>query len=345
MTKTVLLLSGLWAIQSAIAGTLDFTVFAAAPNPVGISYYQPGNQLLVSEHYPNGLPFNFYAFNFDGTSAQYSNASNLIDEVHLAAVQPGNPGGFVTGDIYSTGNSGLDKVASGGGTVTVPWTTLPGVSGQIRGNPAFDDTGIYSGDMFVATTGGQIYQVTSGGSATLFKLLPTYLDSVLVVPDDPIYGPLAGKILAGGDSSTTLYALNADGSYTTYDFKVGIEGLNLIPADEDFYAVNFSGQNIVKADASDFVGFENSILLTNEQSGFYRLYFNGTAVVLDAFTLGVGSPAISDIEGTTFAPNGSVPEPGTFVLLAAGLCGLAVRHARRSRRSSSMTWRGQRAPA
>ena len=70
MTKTVLLLSGLWAIQSAIAGTLDFTVFAAAPNPVGISYYQPGNQLLVSEHYPNGLPFNFYAFNFDGTSAQ-----------------------------------------------------------------------------------------------------------------------------------------------------------------------------------------------------------------------------------------------------------------------------------
>jgi hypothetical protein len=114
--------------------------------------------LIVSDNYSTGLPHNFDRINQDGTQAPFSSASGFRDEVYMAAVRPGQTGGWTVGDLYTgTGVGGqIAKISNNGNTVTNPWVTLSGETGLLRGALTFDQTGVFGGDLIVVTTVGGI---------------------------------------------------------------------------------------------------------------------------------------------------------------------------------------------
>ena len=98
--------------------------------------------------------------------------------------------------------------------------TLPGETGLFSGQLWIDQTGVWGGDLIVATTAGDVWRVTPNGSATEFALLGgdsnSNWEGLTAVPDNAtLYGPLAGKILVGEeDSGCSLRNRRLGPSYT-----------------------------------------------------------------------------------------------------------------------------------
>jgi hypothetical protein len=122
---------------------------------------------------------------------------------------------------------------------------------------------------------------------------------------------------------------------------VNIEDIDMINANENFYGVNFGTSKLLGAEAAQFAPYVGDILLTQEfggASGLFRLYWNGSALVSEAFTVGAGSAPVGQWEHVTFSPAGiveippvvtGVPEPMTLSLLGAGLFGIGALRRRR----------------
>lgn len=117
----------------------------------------------------------------------------------IATVHSGGIGGFTTGDLF-TGN-GVDgqitRITNNSLTVINPWVDLPGAgNGLMRGSLYIDQTGVFGGDLIVATTGGEVWRVNSAGTPTLIADVNTHLEGLITVPNNVAkYGPLAGKLL------------------------------------------------------------------------------------------------------------------------------------------------------
>ncbi len=307
-------------------------------NPIGIDYHEPTNSIVVSVNYPSGQPHNFERINFDGTHVQFSSLSGFTDEVKIATVRSGNVGGFTTGDLF-TGNGvdGQIMRITGNGAVASLFVDLPGVgNGLMRGSLYVDRTGVFGGDLIAVTTGGEVWRVNSLGAPTKLADVNTHLEGVITVPNDPTkYGPLAGKIIAGAEGQVRLYAIDTAGNTAFYNLNVSIEDIDLIPANENFFGVNFGTGRILGAPASDFVSMVGDILLTQElggaPSGLFRLFWDGSSLQTAAITLDAGSAIPGQWEHVTFAPAGireippvGVPEPSSLLLLSAGLVGLGL---------------------
>ncbi len=138
-------------------------------HPIGLDYCQPSNKLAMSVNWPGGLPYNFVLMADDGSQSQFSTISGLTDEVYLSAIHAGLcQGGFVTGDVYvGAGTPGvIAKVTDGGSTLIDPRVTLPGESGLLRRGLFQDQFCAAGGDLVVTTTAGEVWRITSGGTAT-----------------------------------------------------------------------------------------------------------------------------------------------------------------------------------
>jgi hypothetical protein len=144
------------------------------------------------------------------------------------------------------------------------------------------------------------------------------------------YGPLAGRIIAGAEGQSRLYAIDTTGDVDFYNMGFGVEDIDMIVAGENFFGVNFGSNRILGAPAAEFAPYAGEILLTTEfpsgggNTGLYRLFWNGASLVTDQFTVEPGSAIPAQWEHVTFAPAGireipQVPEPSSYILLSTVL--------------------------
>ena len=218
-------------------------------------------------------------------------------ELQLAEAQPGTTTAFQVGDIYvgngQYANNGagaiIAKISNDGHTIETPWVTLP-FENPI-GALAIDTTGVWGGDMVAASTRGDIYTITPQGTHTLIASVPSNVEGLTTVPNDPArYGPLAGTILAGsGDfSGSDLYVITKAGTYTTYPLNIGdTESIFIVPPNANFYGTDLGTNSLLGASATDFTSLVGEIVVVQEgfsggvpqgTTGLFRLHWDGTQI-------------------------------------------------------------------
>ncbi len=289
-----------------IAISTDFT------SPIGIDFHESGFDVVTSVYYSSGVPYALELVAADGTHAQFSSLAGVTDEVKIATVRSGGMGGFTTGELF-VGN-GVDgqivRVSEDGTTVTNPWVDLPGGSnGLMRGSLYVDRTGVFDGDLIVATTIGEVWRIDSLGTPTLLATIAgTHLEGLVTVPDAPgRFGPLAGQILAGAENEGLMYSIAVDGTVRSWDVGVNIEDIDIIEPNENFFGINYGTSSLLGTPSSYFLPNAGDILLTQESvgvCGLFRLYWNGSELHADELSVTADSATVGQWEHVTFAGAG-----------------------------------------
>lgn len=336
---------------SACAAPITLTQISTAfTTPIGIDYYEPTNSVVISANYSSGSPHNLEIIAQNGSHTAYSSLNGLTDELKIASVRSGYVTGFAVGTIFTgNGNDGeIVKVDPGGGSFTNPWVSLPGGgNGLVRGSLYVDRTGVHDGDLIAVTTAGELWRITAGGVATMIRDENVHLEGLAVVPNLPAkWGSYAGCITAGAEEQGLLHFWCKDAAtfrytHSTVNLGISVEDIDVIDGG-NFFGVNFGTSRILGAAASQFAGMENDLLLTQENvaggtSGLFRLYYDGTSLLTEAFTLS-GGETPGQWEHVTFAPagireippTGQLPSPGTLSLVGAGLAVLGWLGRRRT---------------
>ena len=291
---------------------LEFaTVATVGSGAKGLAHYAPNNSLVVAVNYSTGLPYSLAEFHDDATNTQFGVAAGFVGEIKLGSIGALGLGGFTPGDIFSgNGTSGdIVRTTAGGATVINPWINLPGGgNGQIRGSITQDTTGIFGNQLIVVTSSGQVWVVDSTGATSAAPLasLGTALEGVAVLPNDiATYGPLAGRIITGGEGTTLLHAIDASGVVTSFNTGVPLEDIDVVEANSNFVGTSFQSNTLVGVRSDQWAPYVGDIILTREfplagTSGLYRLFWNGASLVLSTITMAPGSPAVGQWEHVTF---------------------------------------------
>jgi hypothetical protein len=296
-------------------------------NPIGIDYHRPTNSLVMSINYPTGQPYNFELVAQNGTHTQFSTISGLSDEVKIATARD-SLGGFIAGELFvGTGVAGVvARVSPNGSTVIDPWVTLPGETGLMRGSLHIDRTGQFGGDLIVVTTTGGVWRVTSLGAATQLAKLDTHLEGVVTVPEDAAkYGPWAGKIIAGAEQQGRVYSIDKSASTDFFELldenedPIRPEDIEIIPANANFFGVDFLGKTLRFAPASEFGAMVGDVLIATEgpPGNLWRVFWDGTSFQTERLA------QVRQWEHVTFAPVEIDPPPRRMFEYAAKLvCGI-----------------------
>ena len=281
-------------------------------SPIGIDYHESAYDVVTSVYYSSGVPYALETVAADGSHTQFSALAGVTDEVKIATVRSGGIGGFSTGELF-VGN-GVDgqivRISPDGAVVTNPWVDLPGDNnGLMRGSLYVDRTGVFGGDLIVATTDGEVWSIDSVGAPTLLADLPgVHLEGLVTVPDAPArFGPLAGTIIAGAENEGLIYTIQADG--TVYSFNVGVtvEDIDIVEPFENFFGINYGTSSLLGASSEQFLPIAGDILLTQESVtsvGLFRLHYDGTALIANELTVTSDSATIGQWEHVTFARAG-----------------------------------------
>ena len=280
--------------------------------PIGIDFHENTTSLVLSVNYgTGGVPQNFERILLDGMHAPFSTYSGLTDEVKIATARSNNPAGIPVGTLF-TGN-GIDgqivKISPDGAVITNPWVDLPmDNNGLMRGSLYVDRTGIYGGDLIVATTLGEVWRINpSTTAATRIAAVGVHLEGLITVPNIPVrYGPLAGKIIAGAEVEGLLWAIDANGNTTSYNLGVAVEDIDLVTPRENFFGINYGTSRLLGATAKNMEPMIGDIILTQETvtpgtSGLFRLQWDGTALQAVAIPLDPASIAVGQWEHVTMA--------------------------------------------
>jgi hypothetical protein len=283
--------------------------------PIGIDFHENTTSLVLSVNYgTGGVPQNFDRILLDGTHAAFSTYSGLTDEVKIATARSNNPAGIPVGTVF-TGN-GIDgqivKISADGSVITNPWVDLPLTgNGLMRGSLYVDRTGLFGGDLIVATTSGEVWRINPATTVpTRIAALGVHLEGLITVPNIPVrYGPLSGKIIAGAENEGLLWAIDAQGVTTSYNVGVSIEDIDLVTPKENFFGINYGTSRLLGATAKNVEPMIGDILLTQENvtagtSGLFRLQWTGTALQAVAVPLDPASATVGQWEHTTFAGAG-----------------------------------------
>src|SRR4029078_2063102 len=118
------------------------------------------------------------------------------------------------------------------------------------------------------------------------------------------YGPWSGKILAGAKDLSLVYAIDAQGQSSSLPVNVQPQDIDVVPAQENFFAVAATSQKIWGASDVAFAGIIGDILVTQQSPGVItRLRWNGVQFV--------ASPLASadEVKQVAFAPAGINPIP------------------------------------
>jgi RHS repeat-associated protein len=305
---------------SGRASAISITLTAVSTNfnnPIGIDYHPLSNKVLVSVNYPSGTPDNFELVASDGTRTQFSNVSGLTDEVKIATVRSSAcQGGFNAGELFvGTGTAGvIARISPDGTTVRNPWVTLSGETGLMRGGLFQDRFCAFGGDLIAATTTGNVWRVTSAGTATRLAAGiggSAFLEGVTSIPNNTqLYGPWAGKILTGAEQQNLLYTIDAQGTVQSWNLGIALpEEMRVIPANENFFGVDFRGRVVWGAGADQFASIVGDIVIPEESSGkLWQVHWNAATSSFQTTLLA----QVSQWEQITFAPAGINPITATL---------------------------------
>jgi Divergent InlB B-repeat domain len=308
MTSLVALVTGSAPARAAnIAVTLT-PIAIGFPNPIGIDYYQPTKEIVMSVNYPGGIPNNFDIVAADGTFSPYGSVSGLTNEVYMTGIRSSScQQTFQTGELYfGTGAPGvIAKLSADGTTLTNPWVTLPNEGGLLNGGLFQDVYCVAGGDLIVTTRAGDVWRVTSAGVATqVASSVGQALEGPTTVPDNPArYGPWAGQILVSDEVNGVIWSIDPTTGITGRWDGGGAfgsaEGVHVVPPNQNFFGVDFADGTLQGAAASQFTGVVGDVVLATETPGkLLDITWNGTSFQsYDLLTADVGQ-----WEGTTFAP-------------------------------------------
>jgi YD repeat-containing protein len=282
-------------------------------NPIAADYHQPTNKVVMSVNYSGGQPHNFELVAADGSRTQFSNISGLTDEVYIASardeINGHSIGGFTAGEMFTGSGVGgvIVRISPDGKTVQNPWVTLPGEGGLLRGQLYIDRTGIFGGDLIIATTTGNIWRVTSSGVAKKLANVGVPPEGLITIPNDPEhYGPWAGKILTGSENSGRLFTIDTDNNVNFYDFGIFAEHIKLVNANENYFGVDFGSAKLWGLPAAELAGMVGDILIGEESPGnLWQVHWNGTRFEATRFA------QVAQWEGATMAPAGIVQVAST----------------------------------
>ena len=289
-------------------------ISTAFNEPIGVDYHEPTNKVLLSVNFSAGAPYNFELVAQDGSRTQFSTISGLTDEVYMAAIRTSAcQAGFTVGEVFTgTGQPGqIARIAPDGSSAIIPWVTLPGETGLLRGGLCQDQFCAFGGDLIVVTTSGNVWRVTSAGLATKIPVTNTggFLEGVTTVPNDPTtYGPWAGKILAGNENNSCLYSIDAQGNSQCWlqDLGWSPESPHVIPPNQNFFGVDFGGGRLEGAAASAFTVLVGDVLVPSEIGGdLWDVHWNPVSQMFEPIRVA----KVGQWEGSAFAPAGIVEIP------------------------------------
>jgi hypothetical protein len=308
ITSLVALVTGSAPARAANTAVTLTPIAIGFPNPIGIDYYQPTKEIVMSVNYPGGMPNNFDIVAADGTFSPYSSVSGLTDEVYMAGIRSSScQQTFQTGELYfGTGTPGvIAKLSADGTTLTNPWVTLPNEGGLLNGGLFQDVYCVAGGDLIVTTRTGDVWRVTSAGAATeVASSVGQDLEGPTTVPDNPArYGPWAGQILVSDEANGVIWSIDpTTGSTGRWDGGGAFgsaEGVHVVPPNQNFFGVDFADGTLQGAAAAQFTAIVGDVVLATEFPGkLLDITWNGTSFQsYDLLTADVGQ-----WEGTTFAP-------------------------------------------
>ncbi|MFL6238111.1 MAG: hypothetical protein ACJ735_01270 [Actinomycetes bacterium] len=294
---------------NATVGVTFHPITTAFNSPIGIDYHEPDNTLVLSVNYnTSGDPNNFDLIHTDGSHTQFSSVTGLSDEVYPAAIRTtscSDTSGFTVGDVYSgTGTSGeISKISADGATVNTSWAEL-GDYGLLRGGVTQDRACVFGGNLIVTTDQGYVFTVDSAGNGTLLNPgnpIPAFLEGPTTIPNDAKYGAIAGTIVAGDENNGLIWSIDGAGNVSPYSVDGSSpEGVHIVPANENYYAVNFGGGEVDSVDASELTPFVGDLVVQDEFGGaLHDLTWNPDTQGFDSTVIGsVGN----DVEGSNFGP-------------------------------------------
>jgi hypothetical protein len=297
-------------VTATVADALTLTPITTGFNtPVGIDYHEPSNKVVMSVNYPSGFPSNFELVAGDGSRTPFSSISGLTEELKLATVRSGPcQGGFATGELFTgNGHPGqIVRVAPDGSSIQNPWVTLPD-DGLLRGSLFQDRYCAAGGDLVVVTTTGGVFRITSAGVAVKLADTNTHLEGVTTLPNDPArYGPWAGMIVAGAEDQGLFWRIDPNtGAATSFNLGIRPEDLDVIPANENFFGVDFGAARLMGAPASEFCAMRGDLAVAQEGGPgiLWHVHWDGTQFVTTNLA------TVSQWEHVTFAPVGIVEIP------------------------------------
>lgn len=271
-------------LRAQTVSPIKLTPHTGFNNPIGIDHHEPTNNVVMSVNYPTGQPHNFELVDIFGNRQPFSNIRGLTEEVKIAAARDDGGGksfgGFTPGELFTgTGVAGhIALISADGSTIQNPWVVLPGEIGLLRGSLHIDRTGVFGGDLIVVTTTGNVWRVNSAGVPTKLASLGTHLEGVTTAPNNPAnYGPWAGKILAGAEQQGRIYTVDAQGSTAFFSLGINPEDIDIIPANENFFGIDFSGRTLWTAPPSEFADKVGDVLIAQEDGGqLFHVRWNGT---------------------------------------------------------------------
>jgi hypothetical protein len=332
LARSLLLLSLFLSLLAGGSAHAALNLVATAVgfnNPIGVDFHQPTGKLILSVNWPSGTPNNFDLVAPDGTTTQFSSISNLSEEVYIAAVRTTHAG-FTAGELFTgTGVAGeIARISPDGSSAQIPWVVLPGEVGLLRGALHFDDTGVFGGDLLVATDMGGVWRVDAAGNATQLGNAGMILEGLITLPNDPArYGPWAGKAVTCNELGAGFFAFDpAGGAMQNFDLGISVcENLNVIPANQSLYAVDFGGRTLWTAGPDQFKSMVGDILVGEETpANLWRVRWNATTATFDKELLAT----VTQLEGAAFAPVALpvVNQPPTLTCPAAVTVNCARKH-------------------